>query len=818
MTFEAEEEGRPPIRIEKQKPKVVKLDQINTHQNGAEEKSGSPELDLVGYFRRLRRRWYIVLLCAVLGFLLARVYLRYATPIYGAKSMIFIKGDPESSGTAMAEGAILQELSLFPGENRVANEIHILKSRSVMEKAVAELGLDYQYIGKGRIRDKDLYNNSPIVIDTIRWSTKPRSLEFEVKMIDDYSYTLYLDEKKYNHPFGYPVIIDLDTITLIRDHSVPPTEDVIAVSYKPALAVAPTYQKELNIKVVEDYSSVLNLTIKDEVARKAADIINKVVEVYNREAIRDKNEVQKKTLEFINDRLVLLTSELNAVESRVESFKEQQQIPTEAGASVELILGEISAYDNELVTLQIKLDLLGSIENMLGSSTDTYELIPANQLLADEGGLAGQIERYNELVLNRERLLRSAGPQNPTVLMANSELKEIRQVILSSVEAVRSNLQISLRETKRKLDQLQSRIGRIPRQERQLIEIKRQQNIKESLYLYLLQKKEEAALSSAVTVANARVIDPAVRNPEPIAPKGLNIYAAFTMLGLMLPMGILFLQHYLDDRVYNDEDIKKLTNIPIAGMIGSSKSKDPIVVKSNSRSPIAEMFRMIRTNLSYLASGKDYQTIMITSSMGGDGKTFTSLNIGMSLALSGKKTVIVGMDLRKPRMLNYLMDKADHKAVGVANFLVQAAEAKDVVYQSELSPNLYYVPSGPIPPNPSELIGSPNTIEFFQYLREHFDHIIIDTAPIGLVTDSFLLSRYADVTLILVRAGSTRRAMIKMLERVRKEGKLPHPGIVVNDVRMGGTYGYGYGYGYYEDKPKRKNPLKRLLTSDSSKE
>jgi capsular exopolysaccharide synthesis family protein len=786
---------------------------LDTSQHSPNPNPASQELDPIDVkelVMSILRNWYWIALCVILAFFLARLNLRYSIPIYRASGTILIK-DKEGGGDigGLSEEAVLQEIGILKPGNNINNEIQILKSSSLMQEVMDKLNLEIRYSGIGRIKDTEYYGQtSPVLVDSIAWQDGKRGIQLEVQLLDDHSYTLFDGEGVATiHNFAEPLLVKKDTLWLSHNASEINSSGIINIR----IGGSPgKYLLKLEVKTIGDYSSVLRIQMEDPVPERASDIINTLIEVYNQAAIDDKNQVAKKTLDFIDERLRLLTSELSIVEGGLETYKERNSIPGEAITAVDFILSEISQYDNELTRQEIKLELLNAVEKMFTANPDSYDLIPANIVLEDAGGLDEQITVYNNLLLTRERLQRSAASENPQLLSLNQELGEMRNNITQSVQALRQNLQLSIRETQSKLNELQKRINQIPRQERELLEIKRQQNIKEALYLFLLQKKEETALSAAITVPNARVIDPAITSPAPIEPKPLQIYAIFLMLGFSLPVGIIFIRELLDNKIYSESDINKYTTVPVLGTIAQNKDGDRLVVKANSRTAIAEMFRLLRTNLTYLSTGEAKQCILITSGVSGDGKTFIAVNLSLSLAFTNKRVVVVGMDLRKPKLSEYLTSNLDHESLGVTNFLIGESPIEEIIQSSYVHDNLFIIPSGPIPPNPAELLSSPKTKELFVYLKEHFDYIIVDTAPIGLVADAFLLAPYTDISIFAVRYAKTEREMLIGLDGMRTAGKLKKPAIVLNGVKegKGNGYGYGYGYGngygYYEEDKSRK--------------
>jgi tyrosine-protein kinase Etk/Wzc len=762
------------------------------------------DLDIRELVSAILRNWYWLVLSLGLAFLAARFYMRYAVTIYQAGAKILIR-DESSSSSSLSEEAILQELGITRVNNSLVNEIQILKSRTLMQEVMETLGLGVQYIGQGRLKDSELYRSSPVLLDSARWGGGKQRASLELQPRDEYTFTFFGEgEEARLHAYGQPLIVKKDTFWLSRD----PAGEREGSRLRINIGQGPApYLRKLNISIADKVSSVLEVKMEDPVAQKAADIVNTLVRVYNQAAIDDKNQVAKKTLVFVDERLRLLTQELSGVEGGLESYKARNEIPAETGPAVSMTMSEIARYDSELTQRQLKLELLRAMRELLGEDAERFDFLPANLLLDEAAGLDRQIAEYNNLLLERERLRRTAAPDNPQLRGLDQQLRGMRANIAQNMDVLGQNLQLSIRETQLKLEQLRRRLGQAPRQERELLEIKRQQNIKEALYLFLLQKREETALSAAVTTPNARVIDAALPG-SPVSPKPLQVYAICLMLGMVLPIGTIMLRKLFDDKVYGEADLKGLSAAPLLGAIPRNRSGRPLVIQANSRGAVAEMFRLLRANLRYLAAGKPQQSILVTSGLGGDGKTFIALNLGVSLALAGKKTVLLGMDLRKPKLAQYLVGQPDHAGQGLSNFLVGEAEPAQLIRPSGVDARLYYLPSGPIPPNPAELLGSDKIPELFAYLRQHFDHILIDTAPVGLVADALLLEPFVDITLFIVRHGKTPQGIIRRFEQLRVEKKLTTPALVLNGVRMGKGYdygyGYGYGYGYYVEEKKRK--------------
>lgn len=779
--------------------------------NGAYPKEPSSDVDIKGLSLRLLRNWYFILIGTVIGFFIARSIIRYSVREFSVSSSVLIKDSGQRGG---GEINSVNDLFGFSRVNNLLNEIKILKSRSLMMDVVEGLGLETSYFELGSILEKELYQASPVRIDSLIFQYDQHPIQFKIKILDDYQFELIDVEDSETYQFGRPFALGYDSLNIRRNLDFEGKDRTVKIQILPNTYAAQELIKNLTVNQESDLSSVLTLSLVNQTPQKATDVLNQLVYAYNRDAVDDRNQLNTKTLEFLTQRLAILTSELARVESNVASFKQQNEIPTEAGASVSLIMAEITQYENQLVQLEIKRNILISVEELLNKDDSDFELIPANLLLDETGSLSGQISAYNALVLKRNRYGRSASENNPLLQSVDQELNSLKANLYQSIVAAKKDIQLTVDKNLLTLNSLKSRVNTVPQLEKELVEIKRQQNIKEGLYLFLLQKKEEIALSSASIPTKAKIIDPAiVEEAFQVAPKPIRIYALGTMLGMLIPTCLITLLFFLDDKVYSEEDISDLTQIPFVGVIGKDKSGKTLIIEEQSNSAVAEMFRMIRTNLNYFARTKNAQTIMITSLLAGEGKTFLAINLGMSMALSKKKTVILGFDLRKPRLLQNLTGRPDHGVLGISSFLTGSVPVEDIIYQTELSSDLFIIPSGLIPPNPSELLQRDLAIDLFDFLRDKFDVIIIDTAPIGLVTDSIILGEKAeiDVTLVSVRHGKTTKKGVQYLEKERKNAKLIYPAIVLNGfplkkIKRYGGYGYGSYYGSYtyEGTPNKK--------------
>lgn len=747
-----------------------------------------------------------ILLCVTVAFF----YLRYTSPIYAINSSLLIKDDKKGAGAGAVD--LLNELDMFGSSKVVDNEIEILKSKTLMRKVVDRLNLMIGYKSEGRVIDSDIYNKKPVNIEVVQMDSTLYGKVLTLTFPSVNTFQLHDNESGRN--------VKGETGKLLRNefgiYRVNITGDVkkfhdLSISINDPQEVTDRYLSKLGVALASKQSTVLTLNLENTVPQKGKDILNTLVQVYNEAALADKNRTTQSTIEFINERLKLISGELTEVEKDVEGFKSSRGL-TDISNDANLFLDNVKANDAKLSEVNLQISVIKDVQRYVNSNS-AQEKLPST-LGINDPVLLSQINQLAELQLQRDRLLATTTADNPLVQPITKQIETTRAGISANID----NIYRSLTNTKSSLEgnnsQFQGSIKKIPGQERQLISIKRQQTIKETLYLYLLQKKEEAALSYASAVADSRIVDAAYSSKYPIKPRKAIILIGAVLFGLILPVGYLYVKELLNDKVLTTGDITKYTNTPILGEIFFNENSGSIVVDATSRTAIAEQFRSIRTNMQFL-HGKGStglgKVTLLTSSMSGEGKSFVTSNLATAMAISGKKTVLLELDLRKPKVSKYL--SLPNKR-GLSNFLIGKAEIADIIQPTNIHPNFYVIGSGPIPPNPSELLVDTEIDDLLSYLRENFDEIFIDTPPIGLVTDAQILSRLADATLYLVRHGRTHFGQIKNLELLYQEKKFPKMNVILNGVKLDGSYGYGkgYGYGYYsEDVITKKFSLKSLF-------
>lgn len=767
-------------------------------------------LDLKKYVFKYLRYWYWFAVSMLLTLLVVFLIVRYTVPEYLVQSALLIKDNRNAS--ELSEESILADLGLGGASKNLLNEIQILKSRTLMQEVIEALNLEVIYFEEGRVRNSELYPHYPVYADSFQLEPKAYKEQIRIEIVDSTRFLCSWDgANEQERRFGEWFSADSYGAYRIRynQNSPPEKGDAYYIKFNNSESLAMSYQNRLSIRPAVEKSTVLQLNHTTPVPDKGKAMLNKLVEVYQKAAIEDKNTVARNTLDFIDERLALLTQELNQVEGNVENYKRQNEIATEIGSDLSYIFEELARYETQAADLETQLSIVKSLEVYLQKPENDFALIPSNLVLSNID-LSLLIGQYNNRVLERRRLLQNAGTDNPVVAGLEPELVQLRENIRTTIRQIENGLLSSLEKVRTKNQGLNARLRSVPQKERELLEIKRQQFIKENLYLYLLQKQEETALSLAVTVSNSRVVESPMTMPNPVKPNKKFYYVFGVLLGLFIPFAFITLHDFFSDSLKTEEDVKKMTHAPILGSIAYSKQKDTIVVQSDSRSAIAEMFRLLRANLQFFKTSDQTPSILITSSTSGEGKTFIAVNLGLSIALSGKKTILLGLDLRKPKLRKYL--DAPQSSPGLTTYLVNEATLDEIIVPSERHPLLYYISSGPVPPNPSELLMHNKMDELFDRLKQEFDYILIDTPPVGLVSDAFLLNKYSTNTIYTVRFGLSRKNMLKVLEDIYQNKKLRRPVIVLNGAKRSNWYGYGYyrggayGYGseYYEEGKKKR--------------
>ena len=751
---------------------------------------------------RYARHWKWFVLSVILTGGVAYVYTLFQTPIYEIKTSLLIKDDKKG----LSEDNILKEMDIFAPKKVIENETEILKSFALMDNVVGSLGLDVRYFRPTSTIKKEVYDESPIRLlveqaDPILYDTELSVVAVDARTvrIND---VLYPVNRSIQTPYG--------RLRIFTRHSLKASAEPMLVQVLPRQAAVDELLINLTVQPSSKASTVLLMTLEDAVPRRGKAVLNKLISEYNQAAVVDKNIVAANTLNFIEDRLRLIAGELATVEKGVESYKSAEGI-TDLSSQAQVFLETVKENDAQLNEANIQLGVIGDVERYVESKTNDRGVAPATLGVSDPV-LVGLITKVGELELQRDQLVRTTSPNSPILQSLESQIKATKTSLAENIQSLKQTLtgtQQKLRLTNR---QLENQIRTIPRKERALVNITRQQSIKNNLYTYLLEKREETALSYASTVADSRTIDPPRSGTRPIKPVKSTIYILFGLLGLLLPVAGIAARDALNDRVSRRSDVEDASQVPILGEIMASHNLDPLVMVSGKRSVIAEQIRTLRTNLQFLRSSPtDCQVVMFTSSISGEGKSFLSLNLGASLALVDRPTVILEMDLRKPK-LHDVLDLPN--TVGISNYLIQEASVDDILQPIPGFPNYHIITCGPLPPNPAELLSSPRLEQLFLELRQRFAYIIVDSPPIGLVTDAQLIAPHVDATMFMVRHDHTPKAYLRMIDNLWKEHRFQRLNLILNGVGSGESYQYGYSYnygGYYDEANKPAKPAVRKL-------
>lgn len=771
--------------------------------------------------------WFVA--CLILCLIGAWGYLRYQTPVYNVNATVLIKQDDKGKGSANSPLATMQDLGMLSMAGNFDNEMEILRSRTLIKKVVNTLGLNIRYAEPRSFGYAlPLYkNDSPIKV----WMTPEEaeklagSLNLQLDCTPDgkvKATVTYIQnenenttEKTFDRLPGV-FVTPVGTLTLNAKDSTKIQEGrTIQVQIVSPTSAAKMCQGNLSTEPTSKQTTIVRLNYNDTHVGRGLDFLNTLVALYNADANDDKNEVASRTAEFIDERISIINHELGTTESELAQYKQKAGL-TDLTSDAKLALEGNAEYEQKRAENATQLRLVEFLKEYIERPENRMEIIPANIGLSDNG-LSTLIGQYNEMLTERKRLLRTSSESNPAVVNLDTSLEATRKNIQTSVASVLKGLEITRNDLNREAAQFANRISNAPQQEKELLSISRQQEIKASLYLMLLQKREENAITLAATANNGRMVE------EPLAggivgPNGKLFYLIALILGLGLPVAVIYLRNLLRFKIESRADVEKITDVPVVGDIPLTNTEGhPIVVQENRNGLMEEVFRSVRTNVQYML-GEGQKVILFTSTTSGEGKSFNAGNLACSFAFMGKKVVIVGLDIRKPG-LNKVFE-ISHKERGITQYLADPKQTDllSLCQPSAISPNLFILPGGTVPPNPTELVARKSLDHALEILKEHFDYVLLDTAPIGMVTDTQLIARVADLSVYVCRADYTHKSDYELINDLKRENKLSNLCTLINAIDMdqrkngyyygygkygkygkygyGKKYGYGYGYGY----------------------
>ncbi len=786
-------------------------------------KSQQEEIDLMELFFKYfaYRTWIIgsVILFSIIGYL----FLKTRTAQYSVDASILVI-DQKQNGGAMDALSMLSDLGISSTSSVVEDQVAVISSQPIAYAVVNRLGLHTVYYKKEFLARKvDLYTDSPVNVRLSEGDLNRMEDDLSLKLTpEDSGFKLEgeYDEATFSNLLTrLPAVVNTPagkieiSATNIQDFDYP-----VYINIRNPLTVADDLTEVLEASTSSSMSkknNIVSLSLKIGNKKKGKDILNMLISEYNRDAMAQINLSAVNTANFIDGRLKLLSADLGSVEKEVEDFKQTNKL-TDISSEAKIFLESNSLYEQKRAEVETQINLVDYVEAYIKNPTGANALIP-NLGITDQG-LVSVITDYNELILKRERIVRVSSAENPLLKDLTAQINFARQSIIESVKSAKRGLLITKSDVLKQDALTSSRIRQVPRQERQFIEIKRQQKIKEDLYVFLLQKREEAALTMAVTVPKARVLKPADKALQ-IAPKGGMILFAFFALGLIIPIVLVYLKDLLNTTFSNRMELEKLTTVPVLSELGHNSTGETILNHASQSDSNAELFRLMRAKLPLVLDSPREKVILVTSTVPGEGKTYVSINLAMSLSLTDKKVLLIGLDLRKPQLANHLnLDKNQ----GITSYLSgQESDYTRLISTLKDYPNLDVLPAGVIPPNPSELLQRDRMDALIENAKKRYDYIILDTAPVGAVSDTLLLNRLTDLNLYISRANYSHKQNMHMVNRIQQENSLTPLYLLLNDVDHEGRsyyggyyggyyrygYGYGYGYGHAKDRAdaKKKN-------------
>ena len=798
--------------------KKISLDELENLLEEKENDNSSFQFNFATIFTMLVLNWQWFLLSLIIFISGALIYLRYAEPVYEVSARMLVK-DQGRRANPNQMLANVEDLGFLTNTSGIDNEIEVLQSRVLLRDVVKDLKLYVDYRREGRVTDPIIYqiqavnvDLDPVHLDSLDYALLETSKSIKMKIWREKSTYVAagsiliggreastFQQKANSLPATFET--ELGTVTITENPGRTWTEgEVYLVAIRPPMQVATEYLSRLSIAPTSKMTDIAQLTLKDKNIRRGIDVLRQLVICYNRQANADKNEVALRTEEFINERMQMISKELGATESEIQEFKQQNSMTTlgvDAAQSVQMS-NEFSA---RLSAADSKVQMLDYLRDYVNNPNNKFELIPSNVGMTDGASIA-LINSYNQAVQDRNRLLKAASEQAPQVQTMTKTIEELQASIQTALLQARRSADIDRQGIQSQFSKFQGRVSAAPIQERVLNQVNRQQDVKSTLYMLLLQKREENSIALAATADNGKLLDEPLYQGK-VSPKNSIILLAALVLAFLIPGLIIWLISLFRYKVEGHDDLVRLTNLPIIAdvAIASDKVKGQagIVVQANKNNQIDEIFRSMRTNIQFMLQG-DQKVILFTSSTSGEGKTFCAANLAMSFALLGKKVVLCGLDIRKPA-LGRLFNIPD-RFEGITSLLTLDKVTKNdlvsQIKQSGLNENLDLLLAGPIPPNPTELLARENFAQIVTMLREMYDYVIFDTAPVGLVTDTIQIGQQADISVYICRADYTPKSAFALLNTLAEEKKMPNPCVVLNGIDMSRRkYGYYYGYGRY---------------------
>jgi len=780
--------------------------------NSTNAKNEMWTLSLRDIFYKYIRFLPLFILSVAFALLVAYLYLRYSIPIYAVSGSMLIRSEQQGGGGRNNE---LENLMNSNKADNIANEIEVLKSRPLMQRVVDSLGLQYSYTAKGKIKTVNIYNQGPFKLEALEIFDTASSFTFKVKFQNDKEFRINDDKTAIS--FNQVFRNDKGVFRMVRNPAASISKEY-AVTWTPSYDAASNFAGAIQVNLKSAGTGILFVGMRTTNSKMGADIITKLMEEYARYSVEQKDKTSVQKLDFIEDRANFYRHRIDSVQTVLNAYERANNL-IDSKAQSDVYFENISEGDKTINELTLKMDIIDILSNYLRDKRNQYQKVPTTLSLEDVT-LNLMVAEYNKAQISRQQLLDGNVPVgNPVVKEINDQIEKLRTNVLENLKNIKATFNSNINTIRGKSNQSQTQLRALPEKVKEQLQIQRQLEQLQSMYKFLQEEKEKQGIVKSANVSNSEIINRAYASTVPVKPNRRAIQMLAVLIGLGLPALFIFMAEILNDKVSTRFDIEKITAAPILGEIGHSYSDKVLVVNKTTRSMVAEQFRIIRSNLQYVLNKKEKSAILFTSSFSGEGKSYVTTNMGAVLALAGKKTIILEFDIRKPRILAGL---GIAKGPGITNYLIGKADLPDLIKPVPDQENLFVLGCGPIPPNPSELLLDKKMDDLFAWLKEHFDIILVDTAPVGMVSDAMTLSKYVDSTLYLVRQGHTFKKQIGLIDEFYTEKKLPRVSIIINDVKIKpgygyygyGRYGYGYGYGYgsyYEEEVAPGNFIEMVI-------